>query len=66
MGFIFDSGVALVLFIGFSGLDLTHHRGTIKLHRATMSHRHPSGNDEPHRAMMRSDHFPKYCRFALN
>jgi hypothetical protein len=33
------------LFIGEVGLDLTHHRGTIGMHRSTMSHKDPSWYD---------------------
>jgi hypothetical protein len=50
------------LFIGEVGLDLTHHRGTIILHHATMSHKDPSWYYGDHHGMMRYDLFPKLRR----
>jgi hypothetical protein len=55
--------IALLLDMNYGGektsLDLTHHRGTIGMHRSTMSHKDPRGT-------MRSDPFPKLHRFAPN
>jgi hypothetical protein len=54
------------LFIGFSGLDFTHHRGTMYIHPGMMSHGKALWHDAPHRGPMGFDFLSKFCRFASN
>jgi hypothetical protein len=51
---ILKYGEENALFIGEVSLDLTRHRGTIGMHRATMSHKDPSWYDGYHRGTMTS------------